>query len=78
MSELVIGGTYLHYKQKRYRVTGVARHSETLEEFVVYETLHDNELGKTWIRPLKMFLEEIAVGDYRGPRFKLIEDVAVF
>lgn len=69
--ELKIGGLYVHYKNKKYRVTGVARHSETLEEMVIYEALYENDLGKVWVRPKKMFLENVVVGDYRGPRFRL-------
>lgn len=73
MAELVIGGTYLHYKQKKYKVTGIARHSETLEEVVIYEALYENKLGKIWVRPMTMFLENVEAGDYKGPRFKLIQ-----
>lgn len=73
MNDVVIGGTYLHYKQKKYKVVGIARHSETLEEVVIYETLHDNELGKTWVRPKAMFLGDVVTDQYRGPRFRLIE-----
>lgn len=72
MPELAVGGTYLHYKKKKYKVIGTARHSETLEEVVIYETLYENELGKTWVRPKTMFLEEVITKDYKGPRFKLI------
>jgi hypothetical protein len=71
--KLVIGGTYVHYKNKRYKVTGIARHSETLEEMVIYEALYPNDLGKTWVRPLKMFTEEIEIPGYKGPRFRLAE-----
>jgi hypothetical protein len=73
MQDLVIGGKYLHYKNKEYKVLGVARHSETLEELVVYEALYDNPSGKLWVRPKAMFLEDVKVGRYHGPRFKLIE-----
>ena len=47
-------GVYQHYKGKSYEVTGVAKHSETLEELVVYRALY----GKydLWVRPLGMFL----------------------
>ena len=65
-------GRYRHYKGKEYRVLGVARHSETLEEFVVYEALYENPAGKLWVRPLKMFAEEVEVGDQKIPRFKYI------
>jgi hypothetical protein len=73
MQDLVIGALYMHYKQKKYRVLGVAKHSETLEELVVYEALYENKLGKLWVRPKTMFCENVKVGDYEGPRFKLIE-----
>ena len=73
INELVIGGLYEHYKQKKYRVIGLARHSETLEEMVVYEALYKNDLGVTWVRPKTMFLENVKVGDYSGPRFRFIE-----
>ncbi len=72
-SELKIGGLYTHYKNKKYRVTGVARHSETLEEMVIYEALYENNLGRIWVRPLNMFLELVEVDGYKGPRFRLEE-----
>lgn len=72
MQDLIIGGTYIHYKNKKYKVTGVARHSETLEELVVYEALYPNELGQIWVRPKRMFLEEVTTPDYQGPRFRKI------
>lgn len=49
-------GKYQHYKGQFYEVIGVARHSETLEELVVYRALYDSEeFGKNalWVRPLK-------------------------
>lgn len=66
-----IGGTYLHYKQKKYRVLGVARHSETEEQLVVYECLYDNPSGRLWVRPLEMFQGKTETGE---ERFRLIED----
>lgn len=69
-------GLYQHYKGGLYWVLGIAKHSETLEDMVVYEpksaiqNMPDNE---KWVRPLSMFTEEI---DYRGewvPRFRKIE-----
>ncbi len=73
MSELVVGGTYVHYKNKKYVVTGTARHSETLEEMVIYECLYPNDLGKVWVRPAKLFLEDIKTETFQGPRFRLVE-----
>ncbi len=50
-------GIYQHFKGNKYKVLGVAKHSETLEGFVVYQSLSEgNEL---WLRPLKMFLEKV-------------------
>ena len=55
-------GIYEHSKTGNlYRVIGIAKHSENLEELVVYEALYDNPTSKFWVRPLTMFLEEIEV-----------------
>ncbi|MCG2685898.1 DUF1653 domain-containing protein [Candidatus Parcubacteria bacterium] len=61
-------GIYEHYKGKRYEVLGVALHSESLEELVVYRALYGE--GLTWVRPLKMFLEEIEIDGVKKPRFR--------
>ena len=65
-------GIYQHYKGNRYEVLGVAKHSETEEELVVYRQLYGD--GGYWVRPLKMFLEEVEVMGKKVPRFKLIEE----
>jgi hypothetical protein len=65
-----VGGRYEHYKNLPYRVLAIARHSETLEELVVYQALYGEQ--ETWVRPLKMFLEEVAIDGRKVPRFKLI------
>lgn len=67
-------GIYEHYKGKRYCVIGIARHSETEEEMVVYEALYDNELSKLWVRPLESFLENVEVNGKRVPRFRFVGD----
>lgn len=64
-------GKYRHYKGNEYEVTGVAKHSETLEELVVYQALYGG--GKIWVRPLKMFLEEVEVNGKKVPRFSFAE-----
>ena len=74
-NELKIGGLYEHYKGKRYKVHDIVRHSETLEELVLYETLYENELGKLWVRPKAMFLESVDIDGKSVPRFKLVEDL---
>ena len=68
-------GKYQHYKGNFYRVIGTARHSETLEELVVYEALYSSKrFGKNslWVRPKKMFLEKIVLGGKRVPRFRFV------
>ena len=49
---------------------GIAKHSETLEEFVVYQKLYDDE--GLWIRSKSMFLEIVDRDSYKGPRFVYI------
>lgn len=52
-------GIYRHYKGNLYEVIDVARHSESLEDMVVYRALYGD--FKLWVRPLKMFLEDIEI-----------------
>ena len=63
-------GRYRHYKGGEYRVLGLARHSETREPLVVYQTLY-GERG-LWVRPAAMFVETIEVGGKRVPRFAFV------
>jgi hypothetical protein len=64
-------GIYKHYKGKLYEVLGVGRHSETLEEFVIYKALYKTEFGKDslWMRPLEMFVQKVVVNGKKVPRF---------
>ena len=50
-------GRYRHFKGKEYEVIALARHSETLEEMVVYRALY-GEHG-VWVRPKAMFMSEV-------------------
>ena len=50
-------GRYRHYKGREYQVLGVARHSETEEDLVVYRPLYGK--GELWVRPLEMFMERV-------------------
>lgn len=70
--DLVIGGRYQHYKGMLYKVHGLVRHSETLEELVLYETLYDNPQGKMWVRPKQMFMETVVIEGKPQPRFKYV------
>lgn len=71
----IVPGIYEHYKGKRYEVIGVARHSETLSEMVVYRALYESELGKDalWVRPAGMFFELVEKDGKRIPRFRLVD-----
>ena len=67
-------GLYKHYKGKHYQVLGVCKHSETLEDLVLYETLYENEASRLWVRPIAMFLEKITFHGKEIPRFEYIGD----
>lgn len=65
-------GLYKHYKGKDYEVIGTAKHSETMEEFVVYWQLYGDR--KLWIRPKTMFLETITLDGKKKARFQYVGD----
>ena len=69
MQEILIGRTYRHFKGNLYKVVGFAKHSETLEDMVIYSPL---KTGDTWVRPLSMWNE--VVDDKGTLRFTLIEE----
>ena len=60
-------GRYRHFKGNEYEVIGTARHSETLEEMVVYRALYGD--GGLWVRPAAMWSETVDRDGYRAPRF---------
>lgn len=64
-------GIYQHYKGPKYRVYAVARHSETEEAMVFYQTLYGD--FDFWVRPLTMFTETVLVDGVDVPRFALVE-----
>ena len=63
----ILPGLYRHFKGGLYRVEGVARHSETLEEMVVYRALYGE--GGLWVRPAAMWSETVAHEGVLQPRF---------
>lgn len=63
-------GIYRHFKNKEYRVHGVARYSEDLgQELVVYQSLPDEQW---WARPLGMFLDDVEIDGIKKPRFEWV------
>ena len=68
---VVINGKYQHYKGNLYTVLGIARHSETLEEMVVYRAEY-GEHG-LWVRPAAMFEETVIINGQSVPRFQYLE-----
>ena len=60
-------GRYRHFKGKEYRLLGMAKHSETLEDMVVYQALYGAK--GLWVRPAAMWTETVDREDYHGPRF---------
>ena len=64
-------GKYRHYKGNEYEVVGVAKHSETLKELVVYKHL-DGE-GGMWVRPIEMWEDEVEVDGKKVIRFKYLD-----
>ncbi|HCC22713.1 TPA: hypothetical protein DF272_00870 [Candidatus Falkowbacteria bacterium] len=80
MSQPLKLGKYHHYKGKEYDVIGFARHSETLEEMVVYRALYnDDRFGPEalWVRPQSLFLSNVIVDGRAIPRFKYIPKLYV-
>jgi hypothetical protein len=65
-------GRYRHFKGGEYEVLGVARHSEGLEDMVVYRPLY-NDTG-LWVRPLSMFMEHVEHNGKTQPRFTFMEE----
>jgi hypothetical protein len=63
-------GRYRHYKGKEYTVIGVARHSETEEEVVVYRQEYGDR--SLWVRPKAMFMEMVEVNGHSLPRFQYL------
>jgi len=72
MTERIRTGRYRHYKGPEYIVLGVARHSETEEELVVYRTDYGDR--SLWVRPLTMFTEKVESRGQLVPRFAFVSD----
>ena len=65
-------GIYRHFKGNFYEVVGIAKHSETLEELVVYKALYGK--GELWVRPASMWNETVERDGKTFKRFTFIEE----
>ena len=75
MQEVKVGRVYRHFKGNYYFVENIAYDSETKERMVVYKPLYYREDGRTiWVRPEKMFLEEIPErpDNITGQKFRFV------
>lgn len=70
MGPVICAGRYRHFKGKEYRVLYTARHSETLEQYVVYQALYGE--GEIWVRPAAMWQEMVTRDGKTQPRFSYI------
>jgi hypothetical protein len=68
-------GIWRHYKGNEYDVLGVATHSETREELVVYRARYGER--ELWARPKTMFLESVDVDGKKRPRFEFVSGSGV-
>lgn len=66
-------GYYKHYKGNVYEVIGIAKHSETLEDMVVYKACYQKEGENLWVRPLKMFTDYVLIENKKTKRFSKIK-----
>jgi len=69
---VIENGKYRHYKGNLYEVVGMAKHSETLEDMVIYKPLYGE--GATWVRPANMWNDSINTDGGIVKRFERIDD----
>jgi hypothetical protein len=65
-----VGAKYRHFKGNDYLVLNIAKHSETLEDYVVYQALYGDK--GIWVRPMSMFEEMVEVNGMPVSRFKRV------
>ncbi len=65
-------GLYKHYKGNPYNLMGVARHSESLEEMVVYQAMYGDY--RLWVRPKELFFGTLMVDGQEVPRFTFVDE----
>ncbi len=73
MQNVRVWEVYRHYRWTIYKIIGIWKHSETLEDLVIYEALYDNPVSKIWCRPLSNFTEEILIQNKKIKRFEIVK-----
>jgi hypothetical protein len=77
MDEIQAGQKYFHYKNpnRAYEIIGLALHSETMEELVIYKALYEDKFpyGQIWARPKKEFLGKVTFEGKEIDRFRIIK-----
>ena len=68
MPKVNIGEIYKHYKGNTYKIIAIAKHSETTEEMIVYQSTKDSQI---WVRPASMWHN--IIDEVGTPRFTLID-----
>lgn len=68
--EEIKAGIYRHFKGNEYEVLFVCKHSESLENMVVYKALYGD--GGIWVRPAAMWNEEVEKNGEMVKRFTFI------
>ena len=68
-------GLYRHYKGDLYEVIGIAKHTETLEDMVIYKYVSGTHSPSDhyWVRPKSMFEETVQKDGFSMPRFEFIK-----
>jgi len=75
MEEKIKKGVYRHSKSgDQVKVLGVVKHSESLEDMVLYDHMGTNPLSDLWVRPIAMFLEEVEIEGKKVPRFEFLHE----
>lgn len=72
MKDKIALGKYKHFKGNEYEVIALAKHSETLEDLVVYKALYGE--GGIWVRPASMWNEEVVKDGIKVKRFAYVDE----
>jgi len=71
MNNIKVGETYKHFKGNIYKIIAIAKHSETMEDLVIYQQIDD--VTKIWARPINMFNDTIIKENVSYKRFTKID-----